>query len=422
MMREMEVDGFLPCKDYESALTELSENEKNFGDTNRLLYLLNEGALAHYAGEYEASNASFAEAEALIEELYTKSLSRETACAITSDNLCPYDGEDYERVLVNVFMALNYLKLGMLDDAAVEARRIDLKLHLYTQEYEGENKYRNDAFARYLGGIIYEKAGEPNDAYISYRHAYDAYLDYDAMFGFEVPDGLKTDILRLAGGLGFDDHLAEYEEEFGIKYDGGAGRGTGEAVLVIMTGLGPFKREAEASLSFPDDDGKLHTFSVQVPELIERPSLIEGVAVSSLGESGRLHFDPFLAQDVDRIAFKNMDDGRAKTHLKAWLRAFAKFGATEKVKDKADTGNVLGNIIVGSIIDAGAREITRADIRCWRTIPKRIYICRMRLDPGLYDIEVDYIDGGGNSIGTSVIEGIEIVEGAIEIHYFNEFN
>jgi len=36
-------------------------------------------------------------------------------------------------------------------------------------KYEGKNKYREDAFIRYVTGVLYESRGGINDAFIAYR-------------------------------------------------------------------------------------------------------------------------------------------------------------------------------------------------------------------------------------------------------------
>ncbi|RKZ07604.1 hypothetical protein DRQ05_02825, partial [bacterium] len=286
LRREMAVDRFLPAADFQQAIADLESHEKAFGGKSRLLYLLNMGALNHYAGDYEESNKYFEEAYALADELYTKSITRELAGTV-SPNMRPYYGEDYEKVMVNTFMALNYLKLGALDEALVEARRIDKDLELLTNKYQSKNKYKSDAFGRYLAGIIQEIAGRYNDAFISYVQAYRAYKDYEKMFPFEVPDQLKRDILRLASVLHFDDKYDDFVKEFGDEYAPPAhmDEDAGEVIAIVFAGLAPLKRELNIKHTGVDTDGKTYTFQLQIPVLVERPTSIGGVRVSCF-ESG----------------------------------------------------------------------------------------------------------------------------------------
>ena len=52
----------------------------------------------------------------------------------------PYYGDDFERAMIHVFNALNYVYLKQLDDALVEARRVDLFLNKLQTDY-GHKKY-----------------------------------------------------------------------------------------------------------------------------------------------------------------------------------------------------------------------------------------------------------------------------------------
>ena len=103
--------------------------------------------------------------------------------------------------------------MNQLDDALVEARRIDAKLQLLTQTYGAKNKYDNDALGRYLSGLIYEMDHDDNNAFIAYVKTYEAYKDYARMFAFDCPETIKDDILRLAFKLGYHEQYETFRNE-----------------------------------------------------------------------------------------------------------------------------------------------------------------------------------------------------------------
>ncbi len=152
---------------YYEAIEDVRNNRSAYGDKSKVLFSFDMGLLFHYAGEPDSSIKYFFAAEKEIEDLYTKSISLAALSFVLNDNVLPYEGEDFEKVLVNVFLALNYAEKGMMEDALVEARKVDLKLRQYVREYEGKNKYQEDAFIRYIAGAMYETEGEINDAFIS---------------------------------------------------------------------------------------------------------------------------------------------------------------------------------------------------------------------------------------------------------------
>jgi len=462
LQKEMAVDRFLPEDSFDSAIEELRSNEKAFGKNSRLLYLMNMGALLHYAGCFEESNRYLQEAYDLADELYTKSISRMVA-SVVSPNVAPYYGEDYERVMISTFMALNYFRLGALEDALVEARKINKDLELLTDKYEGKDKYKDDAFSHYLAGLIQEAGGETNDAFISYVQAYNAYRGYEKMFGVGVPDELKRDILRLALKLGFKDKYDYFVKEFGEEYtpQDSDSKNDGEIVVVAYTGLAPLKREISISHTGVDSEGKTHTFQIQLPELVERPSAISAVRVKyreAVGQNvlevdrdeysktndvqvGRTYRDEgggfraeikrdgssgytyaFLAQDIVRISAKNMKDKQPWLIAQAWAAALAKYAASEKLKKKTKGENFLGNVVKSVFIDSALEEVTRADIRCWRTIPARIHLARLRIPSGRYDLCVEFLDNSGNTLSRRCSYGVEVVKGTKTLNFFYEFH
>jgi len=405
LRKEMEVDLFLPHCDFSGAIRDLEANREVFGNKNKLLYLMNSGAIHYYDGNFAESNIYFTKANRLSEELYTKSISNE-AVGLINPNVIPYDGEDYENVMINAFMALNYIKLGMLEDAGVEARVIDLKLELLSQKYESENKYKNDAFGRYLSGIIYETDGDINNAYISYKLAYNAYIDYQKMFNFKIPGQIKSDILRLAKRLGFKEQYSDFRKQFNMDFPSGQ-NGNKEILVIAMAGLGPYKREIETKFTRVDEKGTTHTFQLLVPKLFERKSDIESVFVSCSNDSSSIIENAEIVEDVTKIAMKNMSDKMPGILVKSWFRALAKKVATDKAKKKMNSGNKIGNWIVGGITDGIAEHITHADIRCWRTLPSKIYFRRISVKSGNYNLEVEFRDKNQNCIKKE-IRNVEI--------------
>jgi hypothetical protein len=142
--------------DYAGALAKL---EKPEGKTNRLLYYFEKGLLLHYQGEYETSNQVFAQAERLIDQLYTKSVSREIASLLTNDAIRAYSGEEFERALIHYYRALNYQYLGQPQEALVECRKANLRLEDFAAKAEYKLTYKNDAFIQYMTGLFFEAEG-----------------------------------------------------------------------------------------------------------------------------------------------------------------------------------------------------------------------------------------------------------------------
>ena len=185
--------------DFDAALIELDVDGKGQA---KLPYLLERGLIAHYGDLFDESNRTFELAEITSDDLYTKSVSREAVSLVTSDNLRSYAGSQYERLLIHYYRAFNYVYLNMPDDALVECRKASGLLQFYADADENY-EFVGAAFIAYLSGILYEWAGDWNDAFIAYRWAEKAYKQYEEALGIPFPQDVGESLVRLAGKLGF---------------------------------------------------------------------------------------------------------------------------------------------------------------------------------------------------------------------------
>ena len=134
---------------------------------DRLLYLLDEATILHTAGRYQESLKVFQQAIDLSEGLSGPQVGAKTASIVANDNLIPYQGERFERVLMHIFQVLNYLGLGEGREALVEVRRIDTLFH---DDIDGASKkYLRNPFATYLSGLVWQANGKQDDARIDFK-------------------------------------------------------------------------------------------------------------------------------------------------------------------------------------------------------------------------------------------------------------
>ena len=130
----------------------VEEHAKDYGKRNRLLYQLDRGMLAFSAGEFREAIQAFEEAELIMNELYTISLSQEATTFLINDNTAPYRGEDFESVMVNLFLALSYANLSHIEQSLVEALKVDSKLTAIKLQYSESQKncYQEDHIKKFL--------------------------------------------------------------------------------------------------------------------------------------------------------------------------------------------------------------------------------------------------------------------------------
>ncbi len=398
-----EVDDYASQGNYGKAVEEVKDNEGSYGDKSTVLYKLDLGALYHYAGDPDSSNKYLFAAEKEIDDLYTKSVSLTALSFVLNDNVIPYEGEDFEKVLVNVFLALNFASEGMDDDALVEARKVDLKLREYARQYDGKNRYQDDAFIRYIAGVLYENDGEMNDAFISYKKSFEAYETYEKEYHTKAPTFLVDDLVRTGTYLSFDDDVETFKKLGGREADNAEER-MGGIVVVAYAGKGPIKIEERPTVTIPDTSGTLHTFQIALPKFVPRHHPGRSYDVALVSDRDTLKAETEVAEDITAIAGKALEDRLGLIYLKSGGRALAKFLASEKAKKDVTEGSEskVKNFFASLAIDLAVGLSEQADTRSWRTLPAEVQLARLSSPAGQYTLSVVSSDGGYELKGVTV--------------------
>ncbi len=363
------------------------------GRKDDVLYLLNKAMLQRMQGEYAASNAALEEAKPLMEKFATLSVSEQAAAFAINENVRAYAGELFEQVYVHVIAALNYLALNAPHSARVEALQLDVKLNQIKQ-----GAAVDDGFPRYLTGLIYERLGDWDDALIAYRKAYQAYKSFPSYYSVGVPYPLKDDLLRLTARQGMNDEHERYRTEFGIKEWSAAtsSADTGEVVFILLSGLAPVKRDAITGAV--TQDGRMVT--VALPYFEQRRAAANGVRISTAGRSA----ESALMSDVNNVAVTALDHKLAGITARAIARAVIKTRAVSKAQQE-------GNGALGLLINVAGVATERADTRSWTTLPNQIYLARLQLPPGRYDLQVQVLSSRGGVLGVEEYNDLELLQG-----------
>lgn len=350
---------------------------------DRVLFLMNTGMLERMCGDYGASTRTLESAKGQIERLRALSI-REQALSVTvNDATKSFIGEDYEQVMVNNFLALNYLEQGQLDAARVEALQVDVLLREKQQRTSKSNPYQEDAFARYLSGIVYEDEGEWSDAMIAYRKAYEAYNRQVKTFGVAMPDTLKHDLIRLADRMGIADEAKGYREEFKIDQTLSEAEllERGEIIFIVNAGLAPLKRERAVTAPNPAT-GRI--IRVAVPEYRPRAHPFAYARVTADTASARTS----RVENVEGIAMKTLDSEMAGITARAIARAIAKDTFASAASASGGNNNSSGALL-GLAVNLAGVFTERADTRSWFTLPGEIHLARLALPPGDYTLKIE---------------------------------
>lgn len=416
-----------------------------YGNRSEALYLMDKGMIQHLAGHYHDSIHSLSKAEALTEELYTRRIRSEVEAFLTSDTALPYEGEEFEKVLLNVLMAVNYAQLGLWDDALVEARKVDHKLAMLGDRNRQRMTYSKDALARYLSGVLYEATGDMSNAFVAYRLAFDAFAQHQKAYGIAAPDLLRRDLLRVSEALGLTQEHEEYKQAFQgtVWQSESASQGTGEIVFITYAGHAPVKRDLFVDIPFSADalslvlatkrydqrysgdhraaDSILYGLNgriirLAVPQFVPRRSVVAYTEAVIAGAASRHASRSVVMEDITAIAAKDLEERLFRTLVKAVARAAWKFALAEAVRMgvREAVGQKEGGALAGAVAGAMARMIAiaseEADTRSWATLPDRIHVGRLRVPPGTYDVELRHVGAFGGVVETQVLRGVTVTE------------
>ncbi|MFH1894170.1 MAG: hypothetical protein ABIK83_15985 [Candidatus Zixiibacteriota bacterium] len=417
--------------EYEAAVAgvEAAKESNKYEHKDRFVYFIDAGMANHFAGNFDSSNARLTLAESSAEDLFTKSISRAAASMLLNDNVLEYAGEDYEILYTNIIMALNYLMLGNYDDAFVEVRRANLKLDLLDQKYASaaeklqrgspddtarievdynveKVRFHNDAFARYLSMHMYAAGGKWDDARIDYDYLRDAFKSQPHVYNFEMPevtynpqgDGVILSVIGMAG-------LSPVKEAFDLRI-----RTDKDLDLVQVLYTDSENNESEYG-HLPIDIGEDFYFKFSIPRIVERPSTVDRIRVFAGPQTiGELQ----LIEDVYRVADETFRAKSSLIYIRSVVRAVSKGLSAHLMKKEVDTGGFEG-WLKKAAVDVATEISEGADLRCSHLLPGRIYVGDFELEPGVYDLRIEFIDKAGNLICAEELPGYEVRSNGLNI-------
>jgi tetratricopeptide (TPR) repeat protein len=371
----------------------LAEYEKRKpGSADRVLHLMNKGMLLRMAGDYEQSTRALEEAKGLIDELRAVSLREQALSIAVNDAAKSFIGDDFEQVMVHTYLALNYLERQQLEAARVEALQVDVLLR---QMAEGsDSPYVEDAFARYLTGIVYEDQREWSDAMIAYRKAYETYQGQLDRFGVALPETLKHDLIRLADRMQLREEAARYREAFGITDTPSTAAllDRGEIILTVHAGLAPAKRENAAMVLNPGT-GRMLRLALPQYRSREQPFAFARVSVDTHSVTTS------RVENIDAIAVKSLEAKMPAITARALARMIVK---DRVAKEAGNRGG--GEGLLGLVVNIANVATERADTRSWFTLPGEIHLARISLPPGKYRGRIEFHGRGGGVLQSSEFE------------------
>jgi len=430
--------------DSEKAVQVIAEAKARYGSTSHLLYLMDRGMTLHLASRYEESANYLEKAHEYVEELYTRYLRQEALSVLVNDTQRPFRGDPYEQVLINVINALNYARLGNLEEALVEARRIDHRLNVLADTVE-EDDYQEDPFARYLTGVLYEANGDLSNAFVAYRKAYEGYRQTRSWSEVPIPDRVKKDLLRMTKRLNLENEHQGYLQAFPeIAWEPRSPNGHADVVVVSYHGRAPRleDRIIDVPVSLDALALVLHTkqlggahpqraggmdavlyglqgqiVRVSLPRVVPQKTRIEYGKVTVVHKGNNAAYHTELMTSITAAAKKNLSDRLPRVTLRAVARAALKMSVAEGIgyglgavaKDE-ETRNLI-QALVSALLKVLVITTEEADKRNWRTLPDEMHVSRISVPPGSITLKYQFLGKHGEFIGNPVEHSLALQAG-----------
>jgi len=346
---------------------------------DQLVYLLDYATALQAAGDYKTSTEAFLRADKLTDLNDYHSISNIGLAALGSETMLQYKGESYEKLLINASLALNYIMMNNLEDAAVEARKVNEKIQKIRQE--GRKDYEQNPFANYLTGIIWEADQKWDDAYISYSDAYK--ID-------PTNPELPEDLIRTARISHRDDDYKEWKRKFPnvVESPDWYNAGKGQLIILIEQGWAPEKRAVGNGIRVaPPNYPTLYGSFIdrgRYPYLIPIPSETWSVKAQI---SGAGDHRSRLVYDVEKVAIKTFEADLMWAMARKAAADVAKKVAADQVRQK--------NEMLGFLTSIALQVSDQADLRQWSTLPKSMQVIRAWLPPGSYKVNLEGLTGYG---------------------------
>ncbi len=355
--------------------------EKRDLDQEEVIASLDKGMLRRINKDYSGSNQILEVAKQEIEQLYGVSITENLAAVTINETLRGYQGDRYEQLLIHAYMAMNYIQLGQIDGARVEMLQANVKMMEWGDEPE------EDAFLRYLEGIIYENMGEKDSALISYRKAYLTYKEKGGEQFPLPPEQLKKDLLRLLAWNGLWSEYKSFKKEFDMPNfkAAKASKKFGELVVILNNGLAPIRGETALPIFSTEVQKNLR---IAFPVYKQPRKSLHSARVSVNNKQQSLE----TVEDIDARARHSLEQAMPGIMARGAVRAVIKYNTQQTANESSG--------IAGLLMTITNLVTERADTRSWTTLPQEIQLKRILLPVGEHKMQIQLVNAAGNIVDT----------------------
>jgi hypothetical protein len=423
--------------DFEKAIAIVNEKtEARAGTGDELMWRLEQGKIKFDNGDYKGSLEAFERCEVLIKEfddraaINAREAGAETGSAFTNQNALPYQGFNYDRILLNTYKALDYFALEKPSDAFVELRRA------YERQKEAEKKFEDKIKKQDEEN---KKEGEKAGSQVSFEDLENKYPKLKTSFDDMKSKSNKTygnlmnPFVTYMSGIRYllNKNYSEADVDFRNLY-----RMDTENPLIqkyyvttsqIMANKIPKELSSVKPFNYPLDTNVVYVIFENgiAPALREQklqiilPTGYSGIAYSDLEyfpvSIGNLVITDSAGNSYKTVTISAMDSVVSQEYKEIFPGMITRLVISTIVKEAASAAalvaasqvNGAGGVaaVVGTVIGTSIYKYTfnTADTRCWQTLPREFQTVNMpRPSDGILKISATSPDG--TMVSTAPVE------------------
>lgn len=365
------------------------------------LAVLERGMILRALGLYKLSSRDFQTAEKQLELFdIARDGAGQVGKYIFSDSATKYKAPPSEKLVLNAFNMLNYLRVNDLSGASVEARRFTV-MRQYLQDYQPDRAH--GAFGSLFAGFVFERLGEYDRA----LRYYDEALQAQHFVGL-VPVIHRLSKLSSFRSPRIDEILAE--EGFATPSTEAPEPVPAELVVVLSTGRVPYKVPARIPIGLAI--GLAGTFITGNPAILEH-SAFKVVIYPELQATKNIFDHGLLLVDGQEVALElasNLEAEIAHEYellkpkiigaaiSRLIVRAAAAEGARAAGQQaKNGAGGIIG-LLAAAAVEGAMIAADKPDTRSWTLLPARVFVARIPVNPGQHRVELTISGLGGREL------------------------
>jgi tetratricopeptide (TPR) repeat protein len=386
---------------YQIAIENIEKNKKDlYNSEDSFLFEFDLGVLHHYSQNYSESIKHFAKAEQILEDLYSRSVTNEAVALLTNDNIRPYRSYPFEIQWLYQTQILNYLALGEIDEAVVEARRALLAIQALRESEK--NKFNESGTLQYLIAISYEWQKSEDDARIAYNDAKRNFESsgYTPKLAAQVPQNEQEIIVIGYAGmspiLGENKFWGTYAKDGALFLHYRDANGQSQTILLSALGLGG-----------GGFSGGTVTIQFAIPKMVERASQNGVFAVNVNGNTQSAE----IFSNTKNSIQKDLENGQTTMLIRTAGRVILRTIAANKAKEKMRTGNGIADLVLNLGADFATGAMENADLRLGSALPQTIQILRIPVEPGEHLVKIDILDKYGRKTGSFAEQAVKVKKG-----------